>query len=178
MSHPSVQIRHARPADVAAIATLLTDTFYNTGWTSWLAPLLHWGLCQDLNEHLASPQPPYACLVAIQTAPGPVSTLVGSVELSVRALMLSTLSGKTVPYLTNLAIHPSLQHQGIGRQLLHQCERIARDWQFEDLFLHVHSKNQDALKFYQRIGYRDYPIPTAAWISPWLQRHLLYKQLC
>lgn len=55
--------------------------------------------------------------------------------------------------LLNLAIHPSLQQQGLGHYLLAQQLQQWRDAGVQCVYLEVRATNQPALRLYQRVGF-------------------------
>jgi ribosomal protein S18 acetylase RimI-like enzyme len=57
-------------------------------------------------------------------------------------------------YVETLAVAPTSRNRGIGRVLLEDAERRARDLNFPVCSLSVMLHNTDALRFYQRVGYR------------------------
>lgn len=57
-------------------------------------------------------------------------------------------------YVETLAVAPGHRNRGIGRVLLEDAERRARDLKFPVCSLSVMLQNTDALRFYQRVGYR------------------------
>ncbi|KAH8657736.1 acyl-CoA N-acyltransferase [Xylariales sp. PMI_506] len=56
--------------------------------------------------------------------------------------------------LQRLYVHPSVQGQGIGRQLASRVEDVARERGFKNVWLGVWQENQRAIKAYERWGYR------------------------
>ncbi|KAL4439267.1 hypothetical protein ABPG77_004169 [Micractinium sp. CCAP 211/92] len=58
-------------------------------------------------------------------------------------------------YVSNIAVLPQHRRQGVGTLLLQTCERQARLWRQDSLWLHVELKNDDALRLYQRLGYTE-----------------------
>ena len=58
-------------------------------------------------------------------------------------------------YFGMFAVHPGLQGGGLGKQLLAECERIARDeWQLPVMRMTVIDIRDELIAFYQRRGYR------------------------
>ena len=172
-----VETRLANPADITNIAELLSSTFYQYhGWRSLFTPLLRLGLCYDLASRLQSPNPlKYQCLVA--EAPHPTHTgiklVVGTVEIGLRSLALSSLRMSPKAYISNLAVQSHYRQQGIGRLLLRRCENIAKNWQQQEIFLHVRTDNTVAKALYQKLGYH-----SSSSRSPLeMQRCLLSKQI-
>lgn len=58
-------------------------------------------------------------------------------------------------YASNIAVQETHRRRGLGRRLLQQCERIARLWYHDSLWLHVESDNTPALALYQQMGYEN-----------------------
>jgi ribosomal protein S18 acetylase RimI-like enzyme len=57
--------------------------------------------------------------------------------------------------IANIYVSPSLQGQGIGAALMQRAEDHARDLGVGKLELTVLSRNQRAVDFYRRLGYRE-----------------------
>ena len=58
-------------------------------------------------------------------------------------------------YLTGMAVHPSHQRNGIGRQLMKQAETIARAWPADAIRLDAFDAAAGAGPFYAKCGYRE-----------------------
>lgn len=58
-------------------------------------------------------------------------------------------------YLLNMAVDPKLQRRGIGRRLLDEAERVARDWPAQSICLDAYDAPAGAGEFYARCGYRE-----------------------
>ena len=176
------QIRLCRPADFPGIAQIITESFHSRhGIWGWAFPLLRLGIYEDLRHRLASPAPHHACLVAVQTKAGATSNLIATVELSVRLGDSWTYTGtrKSFAYLSNLAVHPQFRRQGVARELLASCEKVAGEWGFEDLYLHVLENNHQARQLYFKLGYRMHQVESN-WNTFFFRRSrqiLLYKHL-
>jgi N-acetylglutamate synthase-like GNAT family acetyltransferase len=56
----------------------------------------------------------------------------------------------------NVAVHPSMQGKGLGRQLLELAESEARRAGFDSIYLYTHEKAKDNIALYSRIGYVEY----------------------
>lgn len=70
---------------------------------------------------------------------------------------LSTATGTFHPqgyYLSNLAVYPQYQGQGIGKQLLFFIENEARQQNLQCVELDVSAENHRAIDFYHHLGYR------------------------
>lgn len=58
-------------------------------------------------------------------------------------------------YLTGMAVHPSLQRQGVGRLLMSEAEEVARAWPAEAIRLDAFDAAVGAGPFYAKCGYRE-----------------------
>ena len=58
-------------------------------------------------------------------------------------------------YLTDMAVLPALQRQGVGRRLLAEAERTARAWKGDAIRLDAYEGPAGAGVFYARCGYRE-----------------------
>ena len=58
-------------------------------------------------------------------------------------------------YLTGMAVHPNLQHKGIGRLLLQEAESLARAWPGDAVRLDAFDATAGAGAFYAKCGYRE-----------------------
>jgi len=59
-----------------------------------------------------------------------------------------------IAYVSNLAVAPQAQRQGIGAQLLERSEALAAAWGCRSVALHVDPENVPAVELYRRAGYR------------------------
>lgn len=177
----SYLIRSAHFPDLTYVADILTESFHSQeGINCWLKPVFRLGIYEDLRTRLRSNSTYYICLVAIDPD-GPVdySPIVGTVEMTLKIPSLGQEISTRCLYLSNLAVSPLYRRQGIALKLLHRCEDIAREWGFNDLYLHVLENNQPAKRLYFDRGYRLHYIEPY-WMS-WLfwrpRRMLLHKSL-
>lgn len=181
-SYCQFQIRLCTPADLPGVAQIIAESFHSRhGIWGWAFPLLRLGIYEDLRHRLASPAPHHACLVAVDTSMGATPNLVATVELSVRLGDCWTYTGtrKSLAYLSNLAVHPQYRRQGAARGLLTSCEKVASEWGFKDLYLHVLENNHQARQLYFKLGYRMHQIESN-WNTFFFRRSrqiLLYKHL-
>ncbi|MCJ8281723.1 MAG: GNAT family N-acetyltransferase [Rivularia sp. ALOHA_DT_140] len=176
------QIRPCTIADLDAVAQIITESFHSrNGILGWAFPLLRLGIYEDLRHRLAVEAPHHVCLVAVDTSSQASSNLVATVELSVRLGDSWTYTGTrtSFAYLSNLAVHPQDRRQGAARALLNSCEKVAREWGFKDLYLHVLENNHQARQLYFKLGYRMHQIDSN-WNTFFFRRSrqiLLYKHL-
>ncbi|AFY53163.1 acetyltransferase [Rivularia sp. PCC 7116] len=176
------QIRICTVSDLTSIAQIIAESFHSRdGIWGWAFPLLRLGIYEDLKHRLATSAPHHVCLVAVDTSTKASLDLVATVELSVRLGDAWTYAGtrKSYAYLSNLAVHPQYRRQGAARALLTSCEKVASDWGFQDLYLHVLENNHQARQLYFKLGYRMHQIDSN-WNTFFFRRSrqiLLYKHL-
>jgi len=65
-----------------------------------------------------------------------------------------TRSKKYLAYFANLAVAPHARRKGLGTLLLDECERYARQWGYDGLWLCVERSNRSGRSLYVRQGYR------------------------
>jgi ribosomal protein S18 acetylase RimI-like enzyme len=170
----SVSIRAVHSQDLVSLAEVLASSFHRRdGLIGLLYPLLRMGIYEDLKSRLHSRTAQQICLVAVRQGelsggiraaalhqltryvPGMESQpLVGTVELAVRLASVWQPQRAGYLYLSNLAVHVDFRHRGVAQQLLAACEKVALEWGFKNLYLHVLENNYSARRLYRRAGYR------------------------
>jgi ribosomal protein S18 acetylase RimI-like enzyme len=164
LSSPSrFLIRGAVSGDLMQLAEILALSFHSReGIMELVYPVLRLGIYEDLKNRLRSASEHYICLAAelVPIKPGNQNHfadgefLVGTVEMALRSHYPWSMSNSEYPYLSNLAVHPDCRRLGVAQQLLSNCEHIALEWGFSDLYLHVLENNHPARKLYDQAGYR------------------------
>src|SRR3989339_150276 len=61
-------------------------------------------------------------------------------------------------YIGDLYVLPDYHRQGIGSLLMQEVEKWAKDRKLSDLAVLVYAFNQNAVSFYQKLGYKPYSI--------------------
>jgi ribosomal protein S18 acetylase RimI-like enzyme len=69
------------------------------------------------------------------------------------SFMTTYEDGKEVLYCYEIHLHPSLQGQGVGGQLMAFVEEIGRRIGLEKVMLTVFMANEPAVRFYEKLGY-------------------------
>ena len=170
----TIQIRFADLKDVKALADVLVQSFHlSENWFSWFYPLLKLGICEDLRTRLRSKSPYYQCLVALILEKEEV---IGTAEICLRDWFLSQ---KRACYISNVAVSSSYRRQGIAKQLLLKCEKVAEEWNCELLHLHVLEDNLAAKQLYLTNGYRSQRVENSlqSWLFKQPRRLLLEKKV-
>ncbi|NJO41273.1 MAG: GNAT family N-acetyltransferase [Cyanobacteria bacterium CRU_2_1] len=196
-------IRTVRSQDLIGLADVLASSFHTQyGWLGWFYPVLRMGIYEDLRSRLHAAKTHksahYACLVAVlrgtdadvmckhQALGFPYlgatyssDRPIGTVEISQRTRALCSVRAPRYLYISNLAVHADYRRQGIAQQLLQMCDRIALDWGFQDIYLHVLEDNHHARRLYQRSGYRILCVDVnpISWLLKRPRQLLLHKQL-
>ena len=177
-------VRVAQQKDLAGLVDVLSSSFHSrTGLMRWLFPIFRMGVYEDLRQRLRSPlSSDYVCLVAVSTpseSPSDPSTVVGTVEITLRSTSLLQFCDLPYPYLSNLAVRSECRRQGIAQKLLSVCERTVVDGGFRDVYLHVLENNHSARQLYFKAGYRLQKADPLwrCWLFKQPRRLLLHKSL-
>ena len=141
-----IEFHQAELKDIADIVSLVNQTYRGEqsrlGWTTE-ADLLD-GLRTD-QAHMASLVNAQDCRVLLAKQG---DELLGSI-------LLEYLADSEAVELGMFAVVPSLQNQGIGKQLLAYAESFALNhWSPQRLILEVIPCRQELISFYQRRGYQ------------------------
>lgn len=62
--------------------------------------------------------------------------------------------GKPI-YLVDMAVQPELQRQGVGRRLIDEAKRIAREWPGDAIRLDAYDADAGAAGFYTKCGFTE-----------------------
>ena len=62
-----------------------------------------------------------------------------------------------------IAVHPDFQGLGVGQALMAHAESVARIQQFPQMQLSVAPDNQQAVRFYERLGWQRIVKPGHEW---------------
>jgi len=198
-------VRVAASKDLALLADLLALSFHSgEGFVDWLYPVLRLGIYEDLKNRLRSGSEHYICLVVeMRCLVSPanslrinsvepsiedgtdkyrsnrVECLAGTVEMALRSRLPWQIPSLDYPYLSNLAVHPEYRRQGVAQELLSNCEKTAREWGFDEIYLHVLENNHAARQLYYQAGYRLEQVDGhwSNWLLGQPRRMFLRKQL-
>ncbi len=86
---------------------------------------------------------------------GPASTVLAGIDND--TLVATTMVGHDGHrgWVYYLAVEPSLQASGVGRQMMRACEQWVRARGIPKLQIMVRDENQAAIDFYAKLGYTD-----------------------
>lgn len=133
-------IRRATVADLAAIAALYEGSGVDEPGANDAA------LLEAAWLRMQTQTPTVAVLIA-EVHGRPVGTL------TVFVLPLLAHGGRPAALVEDVAVHPDMQGQGIGRALMDEAMRQARDAGCYKLALSSNSKRSKAHAFYESLGY-------------------------
>lgn len=158
----SVLVRTARQQDLDRLADVLSSSFHTKeGVIGWIYPLFRMGIYEDLRNRLRTKTAHYVCLVAVKRSSPEASNyslgdenLVGTVEMGLRTQAFWQPRSSAYLYVSNLAVQREYRRQGVAQQLLLTCERVALDWGFQELYLHVLENNLQGRRLYHKVGYQ------------------------
>ena len=144
MMRVTLTFRFAKARDVPAIVALVESAYRGDasreGWTTE-ADLLDGNRTDD------------QAVESVLAAPGSVMLLAESGGQLAASCHLDRNAGEAV-YLGMLAVQPSSQRQGWGRQVLAEAERVARaDWSATTMTMTVIAQRPELIAWYQRRGY-------------------------
>ncbi len=174
-----LKVRPLQSTDVARAAAVISDSFQiGMFWGGWLQPLFRIGIQEDLRNRLNVQAPDQAvCLVAATGTQA--RDVVGTIEISARSSMYDPSINKRYLYISNLAVDHNYRRLGIGRELVTQCEAIAKTWGFMAIYLHVMADNLAGQDLYAQLGFEVLSSDQPWHILPGLrsQRLFLRKRL-
>lgn len=78
-------------------------------------------------------------------------------------------------YIGNMAVAIPRRRQGVAKALLQACERVAKRWRYDSVWLHTETSNASAQKLYMRAGYERKRVDP--WFYGRMRQVLLSKQL-
>jgi GNAT superfamily N-acetyltransferase len=145
-----VTVHHATPADVPALAALRTavanDLTRQYGKGHWSSPVSERGAALALR---------YARVILLRDG----EALAGTVRLATKKPWAIDKTYFTdVPhaiYLTDMAVDPSRQRQGLGRRLVEEALLMAREWPADAIRLDAYDAPAGAGPFYAKCGFTE-----------------------
>jgi GNAT superfamily N-acetyltransferase len=143
MAH-DVTIRQAVEADAAILHELICALSCEIGYGAAFRAEI-----DALRRHGFGVRPMFRALLAERAGQ--------SCGLAVYFPEFSTLRGEPGVYLQDLYLRPDTRASGLGRRLIGAVIRDAAEWQASYLRLAAHVDNEDAMAFYERLGFRSDP---------------------
>ena len=146
---PTPRFRHATPDDIDAVVALVTSAYRGeasrAGWTTE-ADLLD-GTRIDPELLRADIERERSIVLLALAGDGPAA------EWLQACAHLAVEDG--AGYFGMFAVRPGLQGSGVGRTVLAECERIAReDWHLPLMRMTVIVQRDELIAWYERRGYR------------------------
>ncbi|MBS1798380.1 MAG: GNAT family N-acetyltransferase [Acidobacteria bacterium] len=89
---------------------------------------------------------------------------------------LEESEGATIGYLVTIDVDERFRREGLGQRLLASVEEWVRESGGEAMYLHVYLKNEAAIGFYERSGYRSAG-EQRGFYGPGIDAVLYWKQL-
>lgn len=143
MAH-AITIRRAVEADVSVLCELLLALSVEIGYGAAFRTD-----AEALRRHGFGARPMFRALLAERSE--------RASGVAVYFPEFSTLRGLPGVYLQDLYLRPDARTSGLGRRLIGAVIRDAAEWQASYLRLAAHTDNEDALAFYERLGFRSDP---------------------
>jgi ribosomal protein S18 acetylase RimI-like enzyme len=169
-----VAVRSMEQADIPRAADVIGDSFkIGSLFGRWLMPLFKFGIREDLYSRWRD-QDPQRAISLVAIAASQESTVIGTIEVSNRTTIYHPTVPRRYAYIANLAVDNSYRSLGIGRQLVAQCEFIARDWGFGHIYLHVMAENQAANHLYAKLGFEMVGSDLTWHLLPWKRSSRLF----
>lgn len=148
-SSAELQFRHATPVDVNAIVALVTSAYRGdasrAGWTTE-ADLIDGARIDPevLRQDIGRPRS--VVLLAEPAGSRSARGLCACAHVAVE---------DGAGYFGMFAVQPGLQRAGVGKAVLAECERIARDeWELPSMRMTVLVQREELIAWYGRRGYR------------------------
>ena len=145
-------IRRALEADAETLHALLAAMSDDLGH-----PESFFADAASLRRHGFGPKPLFRALIA-EVAGQPLGMTLYFPEYS-------TLRGQAGVYVQDLYVARPARGSGLGRRLLAETARDARDWGAAYLRLSAHGTNANALAFYRRLGFLTDPEERILWVD-------------
>jgi ribosomal protein S18 acetylase RimI-like enzyme len=169
-----VTVRSMEQADIPRAADVIGDSFkIGAIFGRWLRPLFKFGIREDLYSRWRE-QDFQSSVSLVAIAGQQESTVIGTIEVSSRTTIYHPTVPRRYAYIANLAVDDGYRSLGIGRQLVAQCEHIARDWGFGHIYLHVMAENQAANHLYTKLGFEMVASDLTWHLLPWKRESRLF----
>jgi ribosomal protein S18 acetylase RimI-like enzyme len=169
-----VTVRSMEQADIPKAADVIGNSFkIGAAFGRWLMPLFKFGIREDLYSRWRD-QDAQRAISFVAITSHQESNVIGTIEVSNRTTIYHPTVPRRYAYIANLAVDNSYRSLGIGRQLVTQCELIARDWGFGHIYLHVMADNQAANHLYTKLGFEMIDSDLSWHLLPWKRASRLF----
>jgi ribosomal protein S18 acetylase RimI-like enzyme len=140
-SHPRVRLRAATAEDAATIRRMLDALIAHSG-----SPPVSPAPAAELARHMSGPRPDIEGVIALRGGE--------AVGMVLFFPWLSTWRGRLNLYIQDLYVDPVERGGGLGRRLLAAAAREGSKRGCKGLLLAVEVSNEDAGRFYARLGFQ------------------------
>jgi ribosomal protein S18 acetylase RimI-like enzyme len=170
----TVTVRTLEQADIVQAANVIGDSFQiGAAFGRWLMPLFKLGIREDLYSRWRE-QDPQRAVALVATISRSTPQVVGTIEVTNRGTLYHASLAKRYAYIANLAVDDNYRSIGIGRQMVTQCESIAREWGFGYIYLHVMAENPAANHLYKKMGFEQLCSDRTWHFLPWKRASRLF----
>jgi ribosomal protein S18 acetylase RimI-like enzyme len=170
----TVTVRTLEQADIVQAANVIGDSFnIGAAFGRWLMPLFKLGIREDLYSRWRE-QDPQRAVALVATISRSTTQVVGTIEVTNRGTLYHASLSKRYAYIANLAVDGNYRSLGIGRQMVTQCESIAREWGFGYIYLHVMAENPAANHLYKKLGFEQLCSDRTWHFLPWKRASRLF----
>jgi ribosomal protein S18 acetylase RimI-like enzyme len=138
-----------------------------------LMPLFKLGIREDLYSRWRE-QDPQRAVALVATISRNTPQVVGTIEVTNRGTLYHPSLSRRYAYIANLAVDDNYRSLGIGRQMVTQCESIAREWGFGYIYLHVMAENPAANHLYKKMGFEQLCSDRTWHLLPWKRASRLF----
>lgn len=151
MTSHALSVMVATEADAAELAILRTDVAADLtrrfGEGHWSAPVTEQGELRNIKTS------------RVLVARDGEAAIIATLRLATKkpwAIDKTYFSNVDLPlYLTDMAVAPALQRQGVGRRLLEEANAVAAAWPCDAIRLDAYDSPAGAGPFYAKCGFRE-----------------------
>jgi GNAT superfamily N-acetyltransferase len=151
MTTHALSVMDATEADAAELAILRTEVAAHLtrrfGQGHWSAPVTEQGELRNIKT---------SRVLVVRDESG---TIIGTLRLATKkpwAIEKAYFSSASQPlYLTDMAVAPPMQRQGVGRRLLEEAKVVAASWPCNAIRLDAYDSAAGAGPFYAKCGFQE-----------------------
>ena len=153
MNHPTYTIRNARPSEFEAIGKLMVQVYSHLeGFPKESEQPNYYRMLANIGD--LTNQPETELLVAVSGDGNIAGGVVYFNDMQYYGSGGTATLEKNAAGFRLLAVDPSTRGQGIGKLLVNECIRKAKDKKLAQMVIHTTQSMQTAWKMYEAIGFR------------------------